>query len=72
MFGFGKNRKNRRNVYLVDCTDASIREISKFPAVLGGGKGAVETDSPFLEISKSKNGNALLAPVGGEVTGSSI
>lgn len=69
MFGFGKNRKNRRSAYVIDCADASILEISKFPARIGGDGDSITADSssPFVEISKSKGGNVVLAPADADI-----
>ena len=64
MFGFGKNKKTHRAFALVDCSDASIQETSKYPIKLGGAESTLKIDSPFpfLEISETKSGSIVITP----------
>ena len=68
MFGFGKNKKSHTNVAIVDCQTGAIQESKKFPITLGGDDSTIKTNipTPFLEISKDKNGEFELAPLNPE------
>ena len=65
MFGFGRNKKSRSSLALVDCRDASVQEAKNFPLKIGGGESSYKTDidMPALEISETKRGTFRASPV---------